>query len=160
MMGHMTAWQDLRRLIPELADRVQSRFEMDGHAILATLRPDGSPRLSGIEVSFVLGELWLGMMPNSWKALDLVRDPRCALHCITHGKDVVDGDAKLGANAVLEVDEDRVRAFAETIGALELLPMTLFRLDVQDMSILQPAGDHLLISSWRTGQPIRDQKRY
>jgi hypothetical protein len=133
---------------------------MDGHAILATLRPDGSPRLTGIEMSFVLGELWLGMMPDSLKSVDLHRDGRCALHCITHGKNVVDGDAKLGAVAVHEADPRRVQMFAEAIKAPEGLPMTLFRLDVRDMSFLQPAGDHLLITSWREGGVVREQKRY
>jgi hypothetical protein len=156
----MSSWHATRTAAPELADRVQARFEMDGHAILGTLRLDGSPRLTGIEMSFVLGELWLGMMPDSLKALDLLRDGRCALHCITHGKDVVDGDAKLGATAVHEADPNRVQEFADSIKVPEGLPMTLFRLDVHELSFLAPAGDHLLITSWREGEAVREQKRY
>jgi hypothetical protein len=40
---------------------------------LATLRRDGSPRISGTEVEFTDGQVWLGMMPGSLKALDLRR---------------------------------------------------------------------------------------
>jgi hypothetical protein len=156
----MASWQDVSSAAPQLAERVQTRFEMDGHAILATLRHDGSPRLTGIEISFVLDDLWLGMMPDSLKALDLMRDPRCALHSITHGKNVIDGDAKLGAVAVVESDATRVQAFATAAQVPEGLPMTLFRLEVQDLSFLEPAGDHLVISSWRRGEAVREQKRY
>ena len=156
----MSSWHQVRSAAPELAVRVQTRFEMDGHAILGTLRIDGSPRLTGIELSFVLGELWLGMMPDSLKALDLLRDGRCALHCITHGKDVADGDAKLGAVAVHEADPARVEEFAAAIKVPAGLPMTLFRLDVGELSFLAPAGDHLVITSWREGEQVREQKRY
>lgn len=156
----MATWKEVRALAPDLAAQVQARFEADGHAILGTLRADGSPRLSGIEMSFVLDELWLGMMPDSLKDLDLRRDGRCALHCVTHGKDVIDGDAKLGAVAVRETDPSRVAAYAAALNAPEGMPMSAFRLDVVDMSFLVPAGDHLLITSWRAGEPVRERKRY
>jgi hypothetical protein len=156
----MASWHDVHSAAPDLAHRVQTRFELDGHAVLATLRRDGSPRLTGIEMSFVLGELWLGMMPDSLKALDLVRDRRCALHSTTHGKNVIDGDAKLGAQAVLESDPTRIQAYVMAASVPEGLPLTLFRLEVEDLSFLEPAGDHLVITSWRPGEAVREQKRY
>lgn len=60
-------------------------FAVRKHATLATLRRDGSPRISGTEVVFddEAGEIYLGMMPGSVKALDLRRDPRLALHSPT-----------------------------------------------------------------------------
>ncbi len=64
---------------PELAATVEKRFGAFTHHTLATLRKDGSPRTSGLEVRFLDGELWFGMMPDSLKALDLRRDPRFAL---------------------------------------------------------------------------------
>ena len=76
----MASWNDVTTEAPELAKRVQSRFAANKEVVLATLRKDGSPRISGIETMFVLDELWLGMMPESLKALDLQRDPRLALH--------------------------------------------------------------------------------
>jgi hypothetical protein len=159
----MASWHMVRTLAPELAPRVQARFEQDGHAILGTLHRDGSPRLTGIELSFLFDELWLGMMPDSLKAYDLLRDPRCALHCITHGKEVRDGDAKLGALARAETNPEQVSAVAAALSIPEeMLPMALFRLDVQDMSFLEAAGsgDHLVITSWRDGEPVRERKRY
>ena len=71
--GAMTSWQDLERAAPELAAALEGRFAAHKHALLATLRRDGSPRISGIETSFRNGELWLAMMPDSRKAADLRR---------------------------------------------------------------------------------------
>ena len=50
---------------------------------MATVRADGSPRISGIEVVFEDGELVFGSMPGARKGADLRRDPRFALHSAT-----------------------------------------------------------------------------
>jgi hypothetical protein len=63
---------------------LHERFEATGLGLLATLRADGSPRVSGLEPLFALGELWFGMMPESRKALDLLRDPRFAIPADDH----------------------------------------------------------------------------
>ena len=60
--------------------RVRAAFDAHAHKVLATLRADGSPRVSGIEMQFVAGEPWLAGMPDSVKFADLRRDPRFALH--------------------------------------------------------------------------------
>ena len=72
----MTSWDEVEAAAPELAGRARAAFDAHKHKLLATLRRDGSPRISGIEATFADGELWLGMMPGSRKALDLRRDPR------------------------------------------------------------------------------------
>ena len=70
---------------PDFARRVRETFAVRKHATLATVRKDGSPRISGTEVEFDddAGEVYLGMMPGSVKAADLARDPRLAIHCPT-----------------------------------------------------------------------------
>jgi hypothetical protein len=50
------------------------------HMTMATLRASGAPRISGTELEASDGELWLGSMPRARKALDLLRDPRVAIH--------------------------------------------------------------------------------
>ena len=79
----MTAWKDVERADPEFARRVRGSFEAHRHHTIATLRADGSPRISGIEVAFEDGELVFGSMPDARKGADLVRDPRFALHGAT-----------------------------------------------------------------------------
>jgi hypothetical protein len=79
----MTAWRDVEQSEPKFAQRVQALFDAHRHKTLATLRADGSPRISGIETAFEDGELVLGSMPNARKGADLRRDPRFALHSAT-----------------------------------------------------------------------------
>ncbi len=69
-MAVTTSWRDVLTDAPDLAQLVQARFEATGLAFMATLRTDGSPRISGIEPTFLLDELWLGMMPGSLKAAE------------------------------------------------------------------------------------------
>jgi hypothetical protein len=103
--GHMTAWRDVERAEPEFARRVRTLFDAHKHKTMATLRADGSPRISGIEVVFEDGELSLGSMPNARKGADLRRDPRFALHSAT--VDPVEGaeaqwpgEAKISGRAI------------------------------------------------------------
>lgn len=75
-------WNDVERAAPDLAATALAHFTATTNAVLATLRRDGSPRVSGIDPAFHDGELWLGSMPESRKVADLDRDPRLALHCV------------------------------------------------------------------------------
>jgi hypothetical protein len=109
----MTAWREFETAEPEFAQRVQGLFDAHKHKTLATLRADGSPRISGIETKFTGGELTFGSMPNARKGADLKRDPRLALHSAT--VDPVDGEeakwpgeAKISGRAVDTGDGFRV----------------------------------------------------
>ena len=74
----MAAWKDVEQAEPEFAARVRRLFEAGRHKTIATLRADGSPRISGIECEFADGELRFGSMPGARKGADLRRDPRFA----------------------------------------------------------------------------------
>ena len=87
----MASWQDFQQSEPEFAGRVRSLLDAHKHKTIATLRADGSPRISGIEAQFADGELTFGSMPNARKGADLRRDPRFALHGAT--VDPIDGAA-------------------------------------------------------------------
>lgn len=152
----MSSWSDVLTAAPELAAKVQARFDAHGLALLATLRADGYPRLSAIEALFTDETVWLGMMYDSRKALDLLRDPRLALHNATVDKNVSEGDAKLVGRALHvsdEADIDRARRIfaAHTGHPPPEGPMHLFTVDVQEISFLEPAGDHLDIAWWKEG---------
>jgi Pyridoxamine 5'-phosphate oxidase len=101
----MATWRDLEQAEPEFAGRVRALFDAGRHKTIATLRADGSPRISGIETTFDDGELTFGSMPRARKGADLRRDPRFALHSAT--VDPVDGaeaqwpgEAKVSGRAV------------------------------------------------------------
>jgi len=82
----MASWTEVAVSAPELAADVRGRFEAHGLALLATVRADGAPRISGIEPLFAGDHLWLGMMEGSRKGADLRREPRFALHSATIDK--------------------------------------------------------------------------
>src|SRR5690606_27416235 len=82
-MVPMAAWRDIEQAEPRFARRVRELFDARKHKTIATLRADGSPRISGIEATFKGGELVFGSMPGSRKSADLLRDPRFALHSAT-----------------------------------------------------------------------------
>ncbi len=150
----MATWQQLTDAAPDLAPRIAARFAATGLGLLATLRNDGSPRISGLEPLIADGELWLGMMDGSRKASDLLRDPRFALHAATVDKEVSKGDAKVGGRAIEVTDEPtfaRFRALlSQATGNEPPPPFHLFRADVTDASLLQLGhdGTYLLIESW------------
>jgi hypothetical protein len=102
----MAAWRDLEQAEPEFAARVRQLFDAGRHKTIATLRADGSPRISGIECEFADGELRFGSMPGARKGADLRRDPRFALHGPAfhpvEGKEAEwPGEAKIAGRAVL-----------------------------------------------------------
>src|SRR4029079_5119677 len=106
----MTTWAEFEREAPALGAAVHARLTATLHSILGTVRADGAPRLTGLEVHFGEGELWLAMMPDSRKADDLRRDPRFALHSAPD-VELVDGDAKISgvATGVGEHDDAYAR---------------------------------------------------
>jgi hypothetical protein len=101
----MTTWRDVEVAEPEFAQRVRELFDAHKHKTIATLRADGSPRISGIEAAFEEGELVFGSMPNARKGADLRRDPRFALHSATvdpvEGSEAQwPGEAKISGRAI------------------------------------------------------------
>ena len=158
----MASWSEVEAAAPELAARARVAFDAHKHKVLATLRRDGSPRLSGIEAGFVDGELLLGMMPGARKALDLRRDPRLALHSASvdppDDPTAWPGDAKLAGRAV-EVDDPA--RLAQLAGGEQPEDAHLFRVDVTELvhtRVGDPA-DHLVIDVWREGEGLRRLRR-
>jgi len=154
----MSTWSETEAVAPELAAAVRGRFEAHGMGLMATLRRDGSPRISGIEPLFALGELWLGLMPNSLKGADLRRDPRLALHSATEDKDVKEGDAKISGRAVEVVTEGVRQEYLEALSAatgFEPEDCQVFRVEVTGLSLVRPVDDHLDVHSWREGGDVR-----
>jgi len=142
----MPSWNDFETAAPELAARVRARLDAHTHKTLATLRQDGSPRISGTESRFEDGQLLIGSMPDALKARDLRRDPRFALHSGSDEPDDWKGDAKL-AGVVEELAGDGK-------------PHT-FRLDVREVSTvgLNDDRNRLVIDVWTPDRGVRRIER-
>ena len=93
-------WEEFKANSPEIAALGEERFNRTDLVLLATIRKNGWPRISPVEVIIVDGHLYLGMMWRSMKALDLRRDPRCTVHSTVCKKDGSEGEVKLYGNAV------------------------------------------------------------
>ncbi len=156
----MARWSEVEREAPEVVALARKLFDAHVHKTIATLRRDGSPRISGTETNFRDGELWIGSMWQAVKALDLERDPRYALHS---GSDDPDagwwGDAKVAGRAEEIVDAARVAEIngSDTPGGQS----HLFRLDVSELVVVRigEPRDHLLIESWHEGRGVTSRRR-
>ena len=152
----MASFADVETAEPEFATHVRAAFDAHRHKILATLRADGSPRVSGIEASFADGELWLAGMPRSVKFADLRRDPRMALHSGSDEPDSFTADAKVSGRAVEITDEAGRGRFAAATGTPVDGSYELFRVDLEQVVLTAVADDKsaLIISSWRPGRGL------
>jgi len=152
------AWGDVETAEPELAATVRERFGQYTHHVLATLRKDGSPRLSGIEADFRDGQLWLGMMPHSRKALDLRRDPRFALLANPgEGTGMGGGDVRLSGRAIETTDPETLAWYAGQAGAPQ--PFHLFRAELTEVVRTSVEGEDLVVRSWAPGGRMRTIRR-
>ncbi|MEU1044984.1 pyridoxamine 5'-phosphate oxidase family protein [Streptomyces sp. NPDC005897] len=157
--GTPVNWAGFAAAEPALADTVEARFGAYTHHVLATLRKDGSPRTTGLEVRFLGGELWLGMMPDSLKALDLRRDPRFALQANPgDGTGMGGGDVRIAGRAV-EVEDPQTRAgYVEEVEPPE--PFHLFRTELTEVVRTRVEDDkYLVVEIWQPGQPVRTIRR-
>jgi hypothetical protein len=158
----MASFSQLEKEEPDFAARVRGAFDAHVHKILATLRPDGAPRVSGIETRFTAGELWLAGMTGSVKFVDLRRDPRMALHSGSDDPDTFSADAKLSGRAVEITDPAELARFAgEAEVPEEAQPFELFRIDLEQvvLTALNEAKDALVITSWRPGRGLHETRR-
>ncbi|WP_137723999.1 pyridoxamine 5'-phosphate oxidase family protein [Prescottella subtropica] len=148
----MATWQEFTDAAPALAEAVHARLTAHRHHVLATLRADGSPRVSGTEVDRHDGALVLGSMPGARKVLDLRLDPRYALHSNPGHHDMVGGDAKISGRA-RELTGAEKRAITDTypeeIGAADV-----FTLDIDEVVLTTVAENRMHIDLWRPGREV------
>jgi hypothetical protein len=95
----LLSWRDVELGAPELARLGMARLTSARVALLGTLRPGGSPRISPVEPYLAWGQLLIGAMAWSAKAGDLRRDPRYVLHSVVTGPDTGEGELKLYGSA-------------------------------------------------------------
>lgn len=157
------SWEEIARAAPQLTTAVRGRFDAHRHTVLATLRADGSPRLSGIEVTFRDGEVWLGMMPGSRKTLDLQRDPRLALHSATADPALARGDARISGRAIHVTEPGAMAGLVagDERHAAGPPPGDVYRVDVTEIVLVRigDPADHLVIESWRDGGTVQRVER-
>ena len=143
------SWAQVEAEAPELAAAVRRCFDVGKHCTMATLRADGSPRISGTEVQWEQGELQIGSMPGAVKARDLQRDGRLAIH--SPSVDPPEGAESSGAGE------------AKVAGRAVELPggdaSHRFRIDLAEVVHTKVDRDALLITSWHAGRGVAAVRR-
>jgi hypothetical protein len=157
----MPSWTDFEAAAPDLASRVRARLDAHKHKTIATLRRDGSPRISGTETELLQGDLWIGSMWQARKALDLQRDPRYALHSGSDDPPDWRGDAKLSGVAEEVTDPERIAAIREGAPEAPPGPFHLFRLDLAGASVveLDASGKAIDLTWWTPDGGVRTLNR-
>jgi pyridoxamine 5'-phosphate oxidase-like protein len=164
----MARWAEFEKDAPEFAARVRAVLDRHKHKTMATLRGDGSPRISGAEIQFAGGDVFTGSMPAAVKGRDLRRDPRVAFHSQSEDADESDpeswpGDAKFAGRAVLVSDPAELSAFWVAYGrpdpAADGDTSDLFRIDVAEVVLVTISLPHMVIESWHEGVGYRRRAR-
>ena len=153
------AWSAIEQAEPAFARRVRELFDAGRHKTIATLRADGSPRISGIECEFTQGELRFGSMTGARKLADLERDPRFALHGPAfHPEDGKEGDwpgeAKIAGRAIPAGPVTTDEAGEEPDGQM-------FVADISEIVItgLDAEATRLVVESWSPERGLRRVER-
>src|SRR3954468_13007032 len=151
-------WDDLHAQQPRLGAVAKDRLLGPGVVLVATIRRDGTPRLSPVEPFVLDGDLWLSMLLGSLKATDLHRDPRVLVHSVVTGPNGEDGELKLRGTAVAADDQDTQQRYADAVAAAlpwspEVGRFHLFRIDVDEVTYIRydnESGDQYLVR-WPIG---------
>jgi hypothetical protein len=151
-------WGDVEREQPRLAELGRRRFGGPGVVLVATLRRDGSARISPVEPMFFEDDLWLTMGWGSHKSRDLLRDPRILVHSIVTRRDGSEGEVKVRGRAIPELEpEVQARLAAAIADELGWRPEAgrfhLFRLDVEDITVIRwdDATNDQFVTRWPDG---------
>jgi len=149
-------WADLERDAPRLAERARERLVGPGVLLVATVRRDGTPRLSPVEPLLLGGDLWLSMMWHSRKVADLAIDSRILLHSIVTGPDGSEGEVKVRGRAVPVDDPEARLRYCDAVESLGWRPVEpyfhLFLVDIADVASLryEKTGDQH-VARWPAG---------
>jgi Pyridoxamine 5'-phosphate oxidase len=158
----MVDWEQFTREAPGIAEVFVRRHAATGNlCMLATLRADGSPRISPMEPRISDGRLVLVGMPNTSKFRDLERDPRFELHTATVDPYVGDGDAKVWGVARNLQDRDFHARFTKDLfdeSGMDLREQEFdpfFVGDLAGASSVEFRDGQLTITTWKPGQGER-----
>jgi hypothetical protein len=151
-------WLEMENTQPRLAGLARQRLIEPGVVLVATIRRDGTPRLSPVEPFVMDGDLWLSMMWQSTKAGDLLRDPRILVHSVITNREGTEGEFKVRGTASAEADPGIQRRYADAVANnLGWNPQPgrfhLFAVDIDEVTVIRydPATGDQHVARWPPG---------
>ena len=147
-------WEEFRLSDPELAALGEERFDRTGLILLGTLRKNGWPRISPVEPLITDGHLYIGMMWQSRKALDLLRDPRCTVHSTISDRAGTEGEFKVYGYAVDVQDREARRRYGDALyEKIQMQPgkahYHLFSVDIQSVAFVIIQAEEMVHQEWK-----------
>ena len=147
-------WEEFKRSDPELAALGEERFDRTGLVLIGTIRKNGWPRISPVEPLITDGHLYLGMMLQSRKALDLLRDPRCTVHSTIWDRAGTEGEFKVYGHAVDVRDIEARRRYGEALyQKIQIRPEEseyhLFSVDIQSVAFVIIQNEEMTHREWK-----------
>jgi hypothetical protein len=145
----MATWGEFEQTAPELAAAACGCIENHGFMLLGTIRRDGTPRISPVEVRIVAGEVVMCLIRGSTKERDIRRDPRIVLHSPMLDAGDPNRELKLRGRLV-EVSERGVREAA----VLWTPPpeFDVFRLEVESAALVEWSKGEIVLRRWSSAQ--------
>ncbi len=144
-------WEELEAGAPDLAALARGEFERHDMALVGTLRKDGSPRISCVLPYVLDGELFLGMMLHSRKAVDLLRDPRLVLHNPISTNQGDEVEISLRGRAVEIDDEKTRRRYVGSLPEWEGRDFHLFSVDIESVGLIRYERGEQHVKVWPRG---------
>ena len=144
-------WAEFEASAPDLATLVRAEFERHGMVLVGTLRKDGSPRISCVLPYVLDGELYLGMMWHSRKAIDLQRDSRVVLHNPISTNQGDELEISLRGRAVEIDDEKTRRRYVESLSEWEGRDFHLFSVDIESVGLIRYDRGEQHVKVWPRG---------
>lgn len=155
-------WGGFEQAAPELAERVRAEIERFGFVLVGTLRRDGTPRISPVEVHFVLHHLMLVMIAGTRKACDLDRDSRVLLRTPVTNPAHPECDVQLRGH-VVDVDAMQRKATADSVEATSgWRPRTTWRffsVAISAASYIEWREDEMRLVRWDEVRGLRPTER-
>lgn len=153
----MATWSEFAAAAPRLAEEVRALLCQYGPCFgyLATVRPDGGPRVHPVSPVLAEGGLFCFAM-DSPKRRDLERDGRYALHA--YPAEHTDDEAYVTGRALPVTDPRRVARLARSHRAAPQLDWVLFELTIEVAMVTRHAGRDRTARHdiWRAAELTRD----
>lgn len=139
MSTRSVSWARFAKAEPQLSEQVRGLFEQYGlgFGYLATIRPDGGPRIHPVSPVITDGGLFCFVVPSP-KRRDLERDGRYALHA--YPAEHSDDEAYLAGHAVPVTVESQRDRLARLHRAASGLDWSLFELRIEVAMLTQRFG--------------------
>ena len=142
------SWSKLEQAQPDLAAFGAERFQRFGVAYLATVRPDGTPRVHPVTPIIGPGRLFVFMEPSSPKGHDLRRDGRYGLHCTVSNSSGESGEFYVSGRATPIDDPATWALAAESASYTPAARYVLFELSVERAASLTYADGRAVRRQW------------